>query len=97
LTDRGDERSSIGASIQPTIAMDHADPTMTLAMTIAERDVGEATRSRTVRSANSRPKSQANRNANRIAPPIATACEISPTNVGQSAVPAARPPLSVLG
>ena len=67
----------------PQTAMTHA-----LARTIVLRGVGLASKPRTVRSANSRPKTQAVRNANRIAPPTATACPSMSRKVGQSAVPA---------
>ena len=63
-------------------------PPLAFARTIVLRDVGFASNPRTVLSANSRPKTQAVRNANRTAPPTATAWPSRLRYVGQSAVPA---------
>ena len=76
------------ASTQAEIASPQIATTIDLATTIVRRGVGLASRPRTVRSANSRPKTQAVRNAKRIAPPTAIACPSRFRNVGQSAVPA---------
>ena len=59
--------------IQAEIAAPHAAMTRALAMTIVRRGVAVASSPRTVRSANSRPKTHAVRNANRIDPPTVTA------------------------
>src|SRR6266568_3935232 len=75
------------APVQAASTRHQAVATMNLAATIAARGTGSASMSLTVRSANSRPKTQMNSSPKTNSPPIPVASVRNPSAVGVSATP----------
>src|SRR6266498_848734 len=75
------------APVQAASIRHQAVATMNLAATIAARGTGSASMSLTVRSANSRPKTQMNSSPKTNSPPIPVASVRNPSAVGVSATP----------